>query len=89
MLHRTVQFVCPECGSTHCLPLSLSEALKQGTGRRRGCVCAQCHLKIPLHLAERWGGISFKEARKQWREIYRSIARAADDLCLPPAAFPN
>jgi hypothetical protein len=32
-------------------------------------------LKIPLHLAERWGGISFKEAKKQWREIYRIFCR--------------
>ena len=68
------QFLCPECGSDEPAPTSLAEALKRGTGMRRGCVCARCHFEIPEHLAERWGEISVGEARKEWREVYRDIS---------------
>jgi len=40
--------------------------------------CAQCHFVIPAHLAERWNGISVKQARQQWREVYRADAWQED-----------
>jgi transcription elongation factor Elf1 len=72
------QFLCPECGSQELEPNSLGEASKHGTGMRRGYLCAECHLEIPAQLAERWGDISVEDARKEWREVYRHLAKAEE-----------
>jgi hypothetical protein len=72
---RTEQFICPECGSEECDPTNLNQASKRVPGLRRDLVCARCRFEIPAHLAERWGGISVEEARKEWRLVYRNLCR--------------
>lgn len=64
-------FICPECGSLE----SAGGAALQGTGPRRSYTCAGCHLEIPAHLAERWGGLSAQDARAEWWQVYRPLAR--------------
>lgn len=68
---RIERFICPECGweEDSCVEI----VRKRGNGRRRGRVCASCNLEIPMHLAERWGGISVEDAKKEWREVYRDL----------------
>ena len=40
--------------------------------------CAKCLFEIPIHLAERWGGISVEDAMKEWRDLYRDQARVQE-----------
>ncbi len=69
------RFVCPECGSAEPEPGVSRDAPKQGSRKRRNWVCAKCHFEIPIHLAERWGGISVEDAMNEWRELYREAAK--------------
>jgi predicted RNA-binding Zn-ribbon protein involved in translation (DUF1610 family) len=73
--HGQDKFICPECGSVEALPVSLRKAPRANPGPRREVVCARCGFEIPLHLAERWGGLSVAEAQKEWVEVYRDLAR--------------
>ncbi len=76
---RPEQFLCPECGSQEPEPASMRTAQKCGTGVRRGVVCARCHFEIPVHLAERWGRSSAEDARREWREVYRCLAKGCEE----------
>ena len=69
------QFICPECGSRE--PASVRDASKWGAGMPRALICASCHFEIPAHLGERWGGISIEDARGEWREVYRALAKTS------------
>lgn len=70
----TMPFLCPECGSARRQPYVPHENGNR-TGRRY--VCANCQLEVPVHLAERWGGISIADAAKEWREVYRDPEHAS------------
>lgn len=72
------RFVCPECGSAEPETSVDQAAQKHGTGKRRGMTCAKCLFEIPIHLAERWGGISVEDAMKEWRDLYRDQARVQE-----------
>lgn len=61
-------FLCPECGSSHA---EFHPAV--GPGLPRYFTCALCHLKIPAHLAQRWGGISPADAIHEWQSAYRNL----------------
>jgi transposase-like protein len=63
-------FVCPECGSSEIEPNPSRKSQKSVNGFRRRCTCAHCRSEIPVHLAERWGGISIEDARNEWRAVY-------------------
>ncbi len=67
------QFICPECGSTEPIPTPLQQQPPRGDGLRHTYTCANCLFEIPVHLAERWGGISFEDAAKEWRVVYRGV----------------
>ena len=69
-------FLCPECGgkafgaqifvSTEYDPDSPWSSVLQRLE------CEECASEIPAHIAERWGGISIAEAKRQWLDIYKS-----------------
>ncbi len=65
------RFICPECGSGKFVAPTPAEVRQKKPLVRRTVICASCGFEIPLHLAERWGGLSLDEAKKEWREIYR------------------
>ena len=65
------KFLCPECGSRKPEANSLHHDERKADGAPRGYACANCHLQIPAHLAERWGGISIEEAHSEWLQVYR------------------
>ncbi len=69
------EFLCPECGSLHAEPEPPQNAQQPGNRIRWRRTCASCQLEIPVHLAERWGGISVEDARKEWREVYRDASK--------------
>ncbi len=77
---KTEKFLCPECGCQQPEPPRPGETYKQGTGMRREYLCSCCHFEIPAHLAERWGGISVEDARREWREVYRVSDRVKETL---------
>ncbi len=70
------QFICPECGSQEHGRGMLGKAIRRGSGPRRDYICVECGFAIPAHLAERWGGLSIEEARREWRLVYRNVANA-------------
>ena len=67
------RFLCPECGSSQ--HNSLHDPQKHENGRGRRYTCTICQFEIPVHLAERWGGISFEDAKREWQEVYRPLER--------------
>jgi len=74
---KPADFLCPECGSAKAA--SYMEVDRIGPPDRTlpwsgvlwMATCAECGYCIPAHLAERWGGLSVEEARREWREIFR------------------
>jgi DNA-directed RNA polymerase subunit RPC12/RpoP len=66
------RFICPECGSREAAPVG--KAFQKETGQRRQYRCLSCHLEIPAHLGERWGGLSLEDARYEWQQVYRDLA---------------
>ncbi len=72
------RFICPECGSAEAERNVSKEAQQHGDRIRRHYTCAKCHFEIPIHLAERWGGISIEDAMNEWRELYRDQAKAQE-----------
>ena len=68
------RFICPECGSAQAEQHVSRDAQERATIRRRRYTCATCHFEIPIHLAERWGGISVEDAMREWRDLYRDQA---------------
>ena len=68
------RFICPECGSAQAERNVSQEPQQYGAKNRRRYTCAKCHFEIPIHLAERWGGISVEDAMKEWRDLYRDQA---------------
>ncbi len=67
---KTARFICPECGSESLVTMG-SEPLEGAHQVRRTVVCVFCRFEIPLHLGERWGGLSLDEAKREWCEVYR------------------
>lgn len=63
-------FLCPECGS--CQAAFARDPVVR-PGLPRYFICAQCHLRIPAHLAQRWGGISPADAIHEWQSAYRNL----------------
>ncbi len=74
------RFVCPECGSSQPEPNTWGKGQQGANGTRRRYTCAQCQFEIPVHLAERWGGISIEDARNEWRAVYRDASTAPQTL---------
>jgi hypothetical protein len=72
------RFVCPECGSSQAEPITSSKDKQPGSGTARRYTCPECQLEIPVHLAERWGGISIEDARNEWRAVYRPASTPAE-----------
>ncbi len=67
-------FVCPECGSRQPEPTPAQDDQQPEDVIGRRYTCANCQSQIPVHLAQRWGGISIEDAKKEWREVYRDAA---------------
>jgi len=70
-------FICPNCNSKEILEQmflsieapnnsdpwsSISQVIK----------CEGCKKTIPAHLGERWDGITFEEAKKEYLEKYKN-----------------
>ena len=74
-------FICPECGSREVSVMAMIQPVPNETDPWSSVLqtmrCASCRREIPTHLAERWEGISVKEARKEWREVYRGRRRGS------------
>ena len=34
------------------------------------CICAGCKREIPAHLARRWNGLSYEDAKREWKETF-------------------
>ncbi len=68
---RSGRFICPECGSDDFIAIDPAEGRLPKSLVRRTVICGKCYFEIPLHLGERWGGLSLTEAKKEWREVYR------------------
>lgn len=73
--HREGPFICPECGSleggVHMLVEPIHNPTDPWTSVLQIDICAACGSEIPVHLAERWDGVSIEDARREWREIYK------------------
>jgi hypothetical protein len=73
-------FVCPHCGSdaeanvrtTLSVPLVPPDHAWDPVFELRHC--DSCGTTLPVHLAERWGGIDAAEARRQWQETFRDTS---------------
>ncbi len=72
------RFLCPECGSTKPEHDFFQEPVARAARLRRRYRCAECHCEIPVHLAERWGGISVEDAMREWRVAYRDPAKVPE-----------
>jgi hypothetical protein len=72
---KTVDFICPECGSHKTDVTILVDGGDDGcdpwNATMQVHLCAGCHTGIPAHLGERWNNRSIEQAQKEWREIYR------------------
>ncbi len=68
------RFVCPERGSSQPEPNTSGKDQQPGNGTWRRYTCAHCRFEIPVHLAERWGGISIEDARNEWLAVYRDAS---------------
>ncbi len=68
---KDARLICPECGSQDFVGTITGQPLVETRDVRRTVFCAVCHFEIPLHLAQRWGGLSLAEAKKEWRGLYR------------------
>ncbi len=70
-------FLCPACGSqdeanirtTLSVPVVPSNHAWDPVFELRHC--ASCGVTTPAQLAERWGGLSAAEARRQWETVFR------------------
>ncbi|MGO1121021.1 hypothetical protein ACTL6U_20135 [Rhodovibrionaceae bacterium A322] len=60
------RFRCPHCGGRDSLGLELRAGKNCQQQLHR---CADCLQAIPRHLAERWLGLSYEEARQQWKGV--------------------
>ena len=72
-------FKCPECGSTK-VGGQLLVSTDWSTGNNASnpwsyvlqqLLCKQCDSYIPSHLGERWNGITYEEAKKEWLLKYK------------------
>lgn len=72
------KFICPECGSSEPgeefflskEPLN-TKAKDPWANVLQQIECSKCKSIIPLHLAERWDGINYEEAKEEWLKIYK------------------
>ena len=74
-------FICPNCRSPNCSGLAFVDPpWTFGLGRPSGSpwnfvfqlrFCRDCRATIPAHLAERWEGMTVKEAKEEWERLYR------------------
>lgn len=83
------RFVCPECGSSQPEPNTSGKDQQPGNGTPRRYACAHCRFEIPVHLAERWGGISIEDARNEWRAVYRDASTAPQTLPQYETEYPD
>ncbi len=83
------RFRCPHCGGRDSLGLEQRQARDCLVQRHR---CQDCRQAIPRHLAERWLGLTFREAQAQWRDLRRGWdggKGAASDPTSKPAFQPD
>lgn len=78
------EFKCPECGATEVSEFAFVETIFAESDPwsevLQRCKCGRCGRIIPAHLAERWDGISYEDAAKEWLSKFRSPApNALDD----------
>lgn len=70
------EFKCPECGSGQGTDGPLYNRIPIPgdiwSNVLSTCICQQCAAEIPSHLAERWNGISEREAKRRWSRYRRS-----------------
>lgn len=64
-------FMCPECGSAEGEEGPMYNRIPAPGDPWSSVlsthICGRCHAEIPSHLAERWKGISEREARTRWK----------------------
>ncbi|MBN8542373.1 MAG: hypothetical protein J0L82_18425 [Deltaproteobacteria bacterium] len=67
---------CPECDSSEEgeeLQISVEHDVKTPWSNILKAVrCSGCGHLIPAHIWERWNGLTFKQAKLEWIDIYRS-----------------
>ncbi len=66
-------FVCPNCGLTEAAARADVSTLPNASPWYLGLMlndCAKCGCAIPCHLSRHWSGVSLKEARRQWSEVF-------------------
>lgn len=69
-------FKCPECGGDSssggaCVSPPPYDPAEPWTGIHSITRCDSCDYDIPDHLGERWDDISYEQAVKEWKEVYR------------------
>ena len=74
-------FKCPECGATKVASNLCVSTDWSVSGKVSGpwsyvlqlILCRQCDEYIPSHLAERWDGINYEEAKREWLLKYKKV----------------
>ena len=72
-------FKCPECGATKVASNLCVSTDWSVSGKVSGpwsyvlqqLLCGQCDEYIPSHLGERWDGITYEEAKREWLLKYK------------------
>ena len=70
-------FICPNCNSKEILEqmfLSIEAPNNSDpwSSITQVIKCEGCKKTIPAHLGERWDGITFEEAKKEYLEKYKN-----------------
>ena len=68
-------FLCPACGGTEPgTSVEINRAFEADSddpwdGVLSAIECGRCGALVPAHVAERWDGMTVKEAREEWRRF--------------------
>ena len=71
-------FICPNCNSKEILEQKFLSIEAPNNSDPWSSVthvikCDSCKMTIPAHLGERWNGITFEEAKKEYLEKYSDV----------------